>query len=195
MEEHGVSGPLTDVTVTSLLLAHPESAHTTAVRRDRRGFTLREMAERMKDKRLQIRKVAMIGLAKVYWKHVALWLEPIDLPLSSEHRGRTKKTSTVSRGTPKKGGERGGALHQYGSGVAEEVWQRLRFVPGFILSCWGYPAPEERHLVLQLVQEQVRYPPPLRCPLPPSFLQVLFSSLSSAPSLLFRAVPSIVSHF
>ena len=148
VEENGVSGPISEATVTSLLLANPESAHTSAVRRDRRGFTVREMAERMKDKRLQIRKVAMIGLAKVYWKHVALWLDPIDLPADS------KKDKTKKKGS--KGVTEGDGVYEFGSGVPQEVWHRLKFIPGFILSCWGYPDPEERHLVLQLFQEQVR---------------------------------------
>ena len=154
VEENGVTGPLTDVTVSSLLLAHPESAHTSAVKRDRRGFTLREMAERMKDKRLQIRKVAMIGLAKVYWKHVAMWLEPVDLPAASMQRSGFGGDPSAT-GAGGGGGGGGRKVYRYGSGVQEEVWLRLNFVPGFILNCWGYPDPEERHLVLQLVQEQV----------------------------------------
>lgn len=155
VEENAVSGPITNVNVTSLPASHSESASSSAVKRDRRGFTLQEMAERMKDKRLQIRKVSMIGLAKVYWKHVALFLEPIDLP-STDRGGKNKKRNPSSVGM--KAHE--SCLYEYGSGVQPEVWQRLKFIPGFILSCWGYPDPEEKHLVLQLIQEQIIPKPP-----------------------------------
>jgi len=135
---------------------HPEGGASSAVKRDRRGFTLREMAERMKDKRLQIRKVAMIGLSKVYWKHVGLWLDPIDLPgMDKLGRQKKKRSSTSAENYPPEGG-----MYVYGSGVQAEVWQRLQFIPGFILNCWGYPDPEERHLVQQLIQEQIIPKPP-----------------------------------
>ena len=132
VEENGVAGPINVISVTSLHTPSYDTVASSGTKEDRRGYTLREMAERMKDKKIQIRKIAMIGLAKVYWKHCAILLRPIDCGNDVEH-----------------------SRHESGSGVPEEVWQRLSFIPGFILNCWGYPDPEERRLVLQLVQEQV----------------------------------------
>jgi hypothetical protein len=40
-------------------------------------------------------------------------------------------------------------------GIKTEIWSRLEFVPGYLLNCWGYPDPLDKHLVLQLFQEHI----------------------------------------
>ena len=82
-----------------------------------------EMAERMKDRRPDVRKLSLTGLAKVYSKHLC----PLFQPLTS-----------------------GLSLLQ---NVA--IADRLKPVPGFILSCWGYPDISTRHLVMESLQEQL----------------------------------------
>ena len=112
----------------------------------------REMGERVKDKKQQVRKVAQIGLAKVYWRHVSL---PA-LGFRESH----------SSSSPSSGGEDQiiedfGDKEEYAAAVADsmgvhiDIWKRISFVPGFIVNCWGYPDPLDKHLVIQLFQEQI----------------------------------------
>lgn len=88
-----------------------------------------EMGGRVKDRKLEIRKGAMIGLSKMFSRHITAVLPE----LSSLKDWRKQ-------------------LHEPGV-VAPGVLDRLRCVPGLVVSCWSYPETSLKHLVLTLLQE------------------------------------------
>ena len=89
--------------------------------------TFKEMGERVKDKKIDIKKIAMQGLCRMYSRHISSSLPSLDL------------------------------IELSGSRIADsgntELMQRLSFVPGLILNCWGFPELAMKHTVLQLTQE------------------------------------------
>lgn len=99
----------------------------------------REMGERVKDKKQQVRKVAQIGLSKVFWRHVSM--PAIGFGTSDNDELLVGDSETD---------------YEYSVAVAEsmgvhpEIWRRISFVPGFIVNCWGYPDPLDKHLVIQV---------------------------------------------
>ena len=99
----------------------------------------REMGERVKDKKLQVRKVAQIGLAKVFWRHVSLPATALPEDEGSEQIWALGSDPEVRA--------EGLAASM---GVSVEVWRRVSFVPGFLINCWGYPDPLDKHLVIQV---------------------------------------------
>lgn len=85
-----------------------------------------EMSERAKDKRHEVKRLAMVGLAKIYGRHISTVLPPLS-----------------------------GAGTSLRTAVDPEVLSRLEFVPGLLLKCWSYPEMGSKHLILQLIQEQL----------------------------------------
>lgn len=102
-------------------------AHPTALS----PATYAEMGERAKDKRPEVRRLVMVGLAKIYGRHVSLVLPAL---------------SSLSQGM------RADSLRET---VDAAILARLDFVPGMLMKCWGYPEMGTKHLVLQLLQEQL----------------------------------------
>lgn len=97
--------------------------------------TFAEMAERMKDRRPTIRRTSMLCLARLYARHVS---------------GRFTDFASVMTCS----GSTQTALHQY-FGSCSDVWTLLKPVPGYIISCWGYPEFVDKQLVMQLLQEYI----------------------------------------
>ena len=93
--------------------------------------TYAEMGERVKDKRPEVRRLVMVGLAKIYGRHVSSALPTL---------------SSLSEGM------RVDSLREV---VDPALLARLEFIPGMLMKCWGYPEMGTKHLVLQLVQEQL----------------------------------------
>ena len=92
-----------------------------------------EMVERMKDRKGAIRRSAMLCLARLYARHVSGRFFPVNEIIA--HIADKRSTILQSFGAPL------------------EVWSLLNRVPGYIVSCWGYPEFIDRQLVLQLLQE------------------------------------------
>lgn len=91
--------------------------------------TLEEVGERVKDKRADIRRTALVGLAKMYSVHVASALPPL---------------------VPARGGAGPGDVTKL---VDPDVLERLGFVPSLVVKSWGYPDLSSKHLVVTLLQE------------------------------------------
>ena len=102
-------------------------AHPTALS----PATYAEMGERAKDKRPEVRRLVMVGLAKIYSRHISLVLPAL---------------STLSQGM---------RVDSLREAVEPAILARLEFVPGMLMKCWGYPEMGTKHLVLQLLQEQL----------------------------------------
>lgn len=90
---------------------------------------VQEMGGRVKDRKVEIRKVAMIGMSKMFNRHITAVLP--ELNELKDWRKRLQEPGVV------------------GSGLLE----RLRCVPGLIINCWSYPEASVKHLVLSLLQE------------------------------------------
>jgi hypothetical protein len=122
--------------------------------------TLLEMGERVKDKRQSMRSVAMIGLAKVFWKHISLKVIPFHNlgeghePSSAGHK-KSAQSSSWSLPSPDLTDRNSLSAFAECVGIDAEVWLRLSFVPALVINCWGYPDPTEKHLVIQILQEQI----------------------------------------
>ena len=83
--------------------------------------TYLEIAERMKDRKPTVRRLALTSLARLYHKHLSSVRRPLDeLPERELEEGRT------------------------------DMLERFSLVPGFVLSYWGWPDAEDRHLVIQV---------------------------------------------
>lgn len=88
------------------------------------------ICDRVKDKKNEVRKVTLLGLSKLYYRHVSSRLPPI-----SEIDGKSYNDLT--------------------STISEETFDRLESVPSIILKSWGYPEFSSKHLILQLLQEYI----------------------------------------
>ena len=94
--------------------------------------TYTEMAEKVKDKRPEVRRLAMVGLARIYNRHVSQHLPAL--------------TSVTAEGS-------GAAATYLRESIDSDVLERLQIIPGVLLQCWGYPEMSTRHLVIHLLQE------------------------------------------
>lgn len=93
-----------------------------------------EMAERMKDRRPSIRRSAMLCLARLYCRHVSGQFADV--------------AETYAAGENCKGGK-------IKFGTTAETWSLFNRIPGYIISCWGYPEFVDKQLVVQLLQEYI----------------------------------------
>jgi hypothetical protein len=94
--------------------------------------TYTDMCDRVKDRRPDVRRLAMVGLARIYNRNVSGALPPLDV--------QAEGSSATSLA----------ALREH---IDSDVLDRLNTIPGVILQCWGYPDIPSKHLVVHLVQE------------------------------------------
>lgn len=87
-----------------------------------------EISERAKDKKFEVRKAALMGLAKLYYKNISMKLSPINSVKLDD-------------------------LSAVASNLSSDIISRLQHVPGIILKSFGYPEFSSKHLIIQLVQE------------------------------------------
>ena len=86
-----------------------------------------EISLRVRDKKTEIKKVAMMGISKIYSKHM-----PIQTLSISENSDRESLTSNE-----------------------ENLINRLKVVPSKIVNCWSFPEMAMKHLVVSLFQEHI----------------------------------------
>lgn len=103
--------------------------------------TFLEMGERVKDRRMEVKRLAMIGLAKIYNKHISSTLPPIRSLVGSS----SSSSSSSHHHHP----------HSMRSLVDQSLLDRLDFIPGFLMKCWSYPEAINKYLIVQLLQEQL----------------------------------------
>ncbi len=94
--------------------------------------TLREMGERVKDRKADIRKAAMVGLCKLYSRNIAEVLPSLEDEVATQTEN----------------GDIGKCFNS-------ALWKRISFIPAMLINCWGYPDIPTRHIVLQLLQEYI----------------------------------------
>lgn len=91
--------------------------------------TLQEIGERVKDKRFDVRKVALCGLGKIYYNHISSKL----LPLTNE----IESIKIASKNCD------------------EEVLSKLKFIPSLILKSWGFPEFVSKVAIISSLQELI----------------------------------------
>lgn len=91
---------------------------------------LTELFDRVKDKVFEIRKAAMVGMAKLYWRHVSSTLPAFS---DIEFRG----------------------FYTLKENVPIKTLSKLDSIPGRLVKCWGMLDMETRHLTMQLLQEYI----------------------------------------
>lgn len=87
-----------------------------------------ELCDRVKDKKIEVRKMALTGIARLYFKYISSKLGKIS-------EVRSSKTEDITET------------------ISPEILDRLANIPGVILKSWGYPDFPTKHLVIVLVQE------------------------------------------
>lgn len=96
-----------------------------------------EMGERVKDKRIEIKRTALVGLAKLYSRHVTVSLPPLSELISNKY------STAINQN------------HNIRELVDTLLLERFEFIPSLILKCWSYPEINNKYLVIQLLQEQL----------------------------------------
>ncbi len=94
--------------------------------------TISEISDRAKDKKFEIRKLALEGLSKLYHKYFSSKLSPL---YAAHLRVEMSLAETLTIGIP------------------PSVKMRLSGIPGIVIKSWGFPDIASRHLCVQLVQE------------------------------------------
>jgi hypothetical protein len=89
-----------------------------------------EIGERVKDKKVEVRCLVLIGFARIYSTHVSSLLPAL---------------SQVKRYT----------LKECLRNIPGDVWEKLNFIPSLIINCFGYPDVRTKFLVLKLIQEDL----------------------------------------
>ena len=136
------------------------------------GSTFEEIGQRVKDKKLEVRRVALTGMARLYYRHISSTLPSIDSlyirnddnsrsgggssSQESDHGGElgvvggTTGSSSSSRNDETDDSQQ---LGIFSSILRRDVVQKLRFIPGYIVNAYGYP--EMHHQIIQLLQELI----------------------------------------
>lgn len=91
---------------------------------------LSEVGDRAKDKKIEVRKITLIGLAKIYNKFVCTSFSPF-----SDFIGKSTSAFFVTS--------------------QEEFLERFSFIPGIIINSWGFPEFSSKCLIIKLLQEQI----------------------------------------
>ena len=109
--------------------------------------TYKEMGKRLSDRKIEVRKLAVVGLSRLYLRHISSNLPSISTLINNEEhssqysQGRSQDENIDS------------SLSLFSTVLKKGVLDKLGFVPGFVVNTWGYV--EMRHLVLQLLQENI----------------------------------------
>lgn len=120
--------------------------------------TFKEIGKRVSDRKLEVRKLAVVGLSRMYCRHVSSVLPPLPSYCDKVNKSRDRDRDVST--TP--------SLSMFESTLKKGILDRLGFVPGFVVNTWGYV--EMRPLIMQLLQENVL----------PKYVRVVSYSLSQS---------------
>ena len=111
--------------------------------------TFKEIGKRVSDRKLEVRKLAVVGLSRMYWKHVSSMLPP----LPSYCDKLNNKSMRERDGDKDRDPSTSPSLYMFENSLKKGILEKLGFVPGFVVNTWGYV--EMRPLIMQLLQENV----------------------------------------
>ena len=117
--------------------------------------TVVEMGHRIKDKKSDIGTQTLVGMSKLYAKHLSSQLPGIDTlcPDSSSSTGDDLDNSAKRSDKDKKKKPVTTPAFDIRKVVRPEVLERCQFIPSLVINSWGYPDTPTRHLVSQVLQE------------------------------------------
>ena len=108
--------------------------------------TYKEMGKRLSDRKIEVRKLAVVGLSRLYLRHISSNLPSISTLINNEeHSSQYSQERSQD--------DNNDTLSLFSTVLKKGVLDKLGFVPGFVVNTWGYV--EMRHLVLQLLQENI----------------------------------------
>jgi len=122
--------------------------------------TYQEIGLRAKDKRPAVRKEAILSLAKLYCKYISSILPPIttikDHPQQQQQQQQQQMLTTPPQIGKKRLSSETETEVISGIGsiwdvVNDDHWARLGFVPGYVINCWGWPEPEDKQFITQVI--------------------------------------------
>ena len=136
------------------------------------AITFQEMGRRLSDKKVEVRKLALVGLSRLYSRYISSNLPSIGTFLDSqeEHSLSSQEHSSNSQSygqtvNNNKNNHNNNEnendnnvisydhLSLFSNILKNGVLEKLGFVPGFVVNSWGYV--EMRQLVIQLLQENI----------------------------------------
>lgn len=123
-------------------------------------YSWKEVGQRIVDKKVEIRKLVLLSISKLYKKHFSSKLLSLD-SLSSTLSEKFSSYASISSSWfffPIE--EWINAINQAQNDNSnfldmKSIWERWCFVPGLIVKCWGYPDVSTQHLVLHCFQENI----------------------------------------
>lgn len=95
--------------------------------------TYREIGERVKDRKGDIKVLAMVGLARLYCRYISSTVPRLSEANMSKHSSSSSLRSLVDG----------------------DIYDRLSFIPGLIIKCWSFPDIHTKHLIVSLFQERL----------------------------------------
>jgi hypothetical protein len=85
--------------------------------------TFMEISHRVRDKRVNIRRHVILWLAKIFQKYISL---------------RVNSLESLNNGSPY-------------SGISNELWIRLNYVPSLVIQYWAFPEAADKSLTLKVL--------------------------------------------
>ena len=121
--------------------------------------TVKELAERVKDKKQEIRTIALIGLSKAYHRHISqqIYVTNVfqkDYDITKELEGENPSNICPLYLQSDSNDRKLNAIAEFLQ-IKLDIWIKFEFIPGYVVNSWGYPDPADKHLVLQLLQERI----------------------------------------
>ena len=107
--------------------------------------TFKEIGKRVSDRKLEVRKLAVIGLSRMYLKHVSSVLPPLS-SINEMEDDKGKKTNQESV-------DHMAVFGMFEPFLRKDILSRTSFIPGYVVNMWGYT--EMRPLIMQLLQESI----------------------------------------
>ena len=135
--------------------------------------TLKEMGRRLSDRKIEVRKLALVGLSRLYSRYVSSNLPSIgtffdshsqeehsSFLSSQEHSSSSQGYSQLNNKSNDNNNDNNDVnetsydhLSLFSNMLKNGALEKLGFVPGFVVNSWGYV--EMRQLVIQLLQENI----------------------------------------
>lgn len=111
--------------------------------------TFKEIGKRVSDRKLEVRKLAVVGLSRMYSKHVSSTLPPLQSlhGMCADLKG-DDSSSLFDSDAPS-----ASSTVMFSHVLKKDLLTKLGFIPGYVVNSWGYV--EMRQLITQLLQENI----------------------------------------
>ena len=125
------------------------------------------MGDRIKDKKPEVRKMAVVGLARIYHRHISSTLPPLDYLYASATKGHSHSQDSEQSSDDERmqvvapalghavddGSESSTSYDMFSSVLRKDLLDKLGLVPHLVVGAFGYT--ELRQQVIVLIQENL----------------------------------------